>query len=179
MIAAVIYDSFAGKYPAPWRVVMGFRSIARDVADVSYDWRNIMRVAEAMTREVCIASPDQSIMEAARKMDEYDCGALPVVENDKLIGMTTDRDIVVRAIAKGKTGETKIGEVMSPQIKYCFEDEDVEDVARNMAELQVRRLPVVNNDKRLVGIVTIGDLSQPGRAQFATDAFSNIVQPSF
>jgi CBS domain-containing protein len=111
-------------------------------------------------------------------MEESDCGALPVAENDKLIGMATDRDIVVRAIAQGKGVDTKISEVMSQDIKYCFEDEDVEDVARNMGELQVRRLPVVSRDKRLVGIVTLGDLTQSDDTETVAEALCDIVQPS-
>jgi CBS domain-containing protein len=140
--------------------------------------RNIMQVADVMTRDVRVANPDQSIFEAAKLMEEYDCGALPVAEGDKLIGMATDRDIVVRALAQGKSGDTKISEVMTQDIKYCFEDEDVEDVAQNMGELQVRRLPVVNRDKRLVGIVTMGDLSQTSENQSIADALSDISEPS-
>jgi CBS domain-containing protein len=137
-----------------------------------------MQVADVMTRDVRVANPNQSILEAARMMEESDCGALPVAENDKLVGMATDRDIVVRALAQGKGSDTKISEVMSGDIKYCFEDEDVEDVAQNMGELQVRRLPVVNRDKRLVGIVTIGDLSMSDETQSASDALSDVSQPS-
>jgi CBS domain-containing protein len=137
-----------------------------------------MQVADVMTRDVRVTNPNQSIIEAAKIMQESDCGSLPVAENDKLIGMATDRDIVVRAIAQGKGVDTKISEVMSEDIKYCFEDEDVEDVARNMGELQVRRLPVVSRDKRLVGIVTLGDLTQSDDTETVAEALSDIVQPS-
>jgi CBS domain-containing protein len=118
-----------------------------------------MKVSEAMTRNVCLASPDQTIREAAMEMATHDCGILPVRENDRLVGMITDRDIAVRGIAKGLGPDTKIREVMTHEVKYCFEDDDVEDVAENMAEIQVRRLPVLGQDKRLVGIVSIGDLA--------------------
>lgn len=137
-----------------------------------------MQVADVMTRDVCVASPDQSIFEAAKLMEAYDCGALPVAQDDKLVGMATDRDIVVRALARKKSGDTKISEVMTQDIRYCFDDEDVEEVAQNMGELQVRRLPVVNRDKRLVGIVTLSDLSQSGGEQSAEEALSDISQPS-
>ncbi|MGZ3241697.1 MAG: CBS domain-containing protein [Burkholderiaceae bacterium] len=137
-----------------------------------------MQVADVMTRDVRVSNPNQSIFEAAKLMEEYDCGSIPVAENDKLVGMATDRDIVIRGLAHGKTGDTKISEIMTQDIKYCFEDEDVEAVAQNMGELQVRRLPVVNRDKRLVGIVTLGDLSQSGESQCVGDALSDISQPS-
>lgn len=157
---------------------MGFRSLAEHLIDFYFNRRTIMQVADVMTRDVRVSNPNQSIFEAAKLMQEYDCGSIPVAENDKLIGMATDRDIVVRALAKGKSGETKISEIMTPDIKYCFEDEEVETVAQNMGELQVRRLPVVNRDKRLVGIVTLGNLSQSGEAQCVGDALCDISQPS-
>lgn len=137
-----------------------------------------MQVAEVMTRDVRVITPNQSILEAARMMEESDCGALPVADNDKLVGMATDRDIVVRALAQGKGSDTRISEVMSPDVKYCFEDEEIEEIAQNMGELQVRRLPVVNRDKRLVGIVTIGDLSHSEDAECVSDALADITQPS-
>jgi CBS domain-containing protein len=118
-----------------------------------------MKVSEAMTRNVCLANPDQTIREAAMEMANHDCGILPVQENDRLIGMITDRDIALRGIARGLGPDAKVSDVMTHDVKYCFEDDDVEDVAENMAEIQVRRLPVLNVDKRLVGIVSIGDLA--------------------
>jgi CBS domain-containing protein len=118
-----------------------------------------MRVAEAMTRDVRVVTPDQSIVDAAEVMADTDVGVLPVSEGDRLVGMITDRDIVVRALAQGKSGDAKIRDVMSSDVKYCFEDEDVDDVARNMGDLQVRRLPVVNRDKRLTGILSLGDIA--------------------
>ena len=119
-----------------------------------------MRVSEAMTRDVRVANPGQSIREVAKMMDEIDAGALPVGENDRLVGMITDRDIAVRAVAKGKGPDTPVRDVMSREVKYCYEDEDLEHVAENMGELQVRRLPVVSRDKRLVGIVALGDIAR-------------------
>ena len=119
-----------------------------------------MRVCDAMTRDVRIADPDQSICDAAKVMKEIDAGALPVGENDRLVGVITDRDIAVRAVAEGKGPETKVREVMSSEkVMYCYDDDDLAAVAKNMAQVQVRRLPVVNRDKRLVGIVALADVA--------------------
>ena len=119
-----------------------------------------MQVKDAMTPNVELASPTQTIRQAALLMGKLDCGALPVADKDSLVGMITDRDIAVRGMAEGKGPEAKVGEVMSHEIRYCFEDEDVAHVAENMAELQVRRLPVMTREKRLVGIVSLADLTK-------------------
>src|SRR5213075_3366348 len=120
-----------------------------------------MRVSEAMTREVRVASPGQTIRDVARMMAESDAGAVPVGDNDRLVGMITDRDIAIRAVAEGKGPDTPVRDVMSTeQVLYCYEDEELDHVAKNMGSEQVRRLPVVNRDKRLVGIVSFGDVIQ-------------------
>jgi len=137
-----------------------------------------MRISDCMTRDVRVADPAQTIREAARMMAELDTGILPVGENDRMIGMITDRDIALRAVAEGKGPDTPVREAMSPEIRYCYEDDDVEDVLRNMAQIQVRRLPVVDADKRLVGIVSIGDLSKNGSGASAGHALGGIAQPS-
>jgi CBS domain-containing protein len=137
-----------------------------------------MRVSEAMTRDVCLVRPDQSIEEAARMMLAIDAGLLPVADGDGLVGMLTDRDIAVRAVAGGKNSATQVGEVMTRDIKYCFEDEDTAHVARNMGEQQLRRLPVVNRDKKLVGILSLADvavLESDGRK--VGNAYRGIAQP--
>src|SRR5262245_23556338 len=136
-----------------------------------------MKIREAMTQKVRIASPDQSIADAARMMAECDAGALPVGEDDRLVGVITDRDIAVRAVALGRSPETPVREVMSKEVLYCFEDEDVEHVARNMSDLKVRRLPVLNRKKRLVGIVSIGDLSQTTNADVTGRAVAGVSKP--
>ena len=118
-----------------------------------------MKVDAAMTREVRLVKPDQTIREAAQLMAEIDAGAIPVTENDRLVGMITDRDIAVRAVAQGKSPDTRIRDVMSTGILYCFDDQELDEVARNMGKNQVRRLPVINHDKRLVGILALGDLA--------------------
>ena len=137
-----------------------------------------MKVREAMTREVRLARPEQSIRDAAKQMAEMDIGALPVEENDRLVGMITDRDIAVRAVAQGRGLDTPVREVMSTEIKYCFEDQTVDEVTQNMGDLRVRRLPVVNRDKRLVGILSLGDLALEDEVQDeAGEALSQISRP--
>ena len=136
-----------------------------------------MKVQEAMTSDVRIANPNQSICEAARMMAECDAGAIPVGENDQLVGVITDRDIAIRAVAEGKSPETQVREVMSKDILYCFEDEDTEDVARNMGDNKVRRLPVLNRSKRLVGIVSIGDLALSNDLDSTGEALADISTP--
>lgn len=137
-----------------------------------------MRVSEAMTKDVVIANPDQSICDAAKMMAEADAGALPVGDNDRLVGVITDRDIAIRAVAQHLSPDTPVREVMSQEVLYCFEDEDIEKVAQNMADNQVRRLPVVNRDKRLVGIVSLGDVSRSTKARTAGEAVAGISEPS-
>jgi CBS domain-containing protein len=136
-----------------------------------------MRVSEAMTRDVRVATPGQTIREVAKVMDEIDAGVLPVGENDRLIGMITDRDIAVRAVAQGKGPETPVRDIMSQDVKYCFEDEDLEHVAKNMGDIQVRRLPVVNREKRLVGIVSLGDVAQNEDLETTGDATAGVSKP--
>jgi CBS domain-containing protein len=114
-----------------------------------------------MTREVRVATPGQPIRDVAKIMDEINAGSMPVGENDRLVGMITDRDIAIRAVAQGKGPDTPVREVMSEsQVLYCYEDEELDHVAKNMSEHQVRRLPVVNREKRLVGIISFGDVAQ-------------------
>jgi CBS domain-containing protein len=118
-----------------------------------------MQVSEVMTRSVQTITPDESIGQAAKMMADIDAGAIPVGENDRLVGMITDRDIAVRAVAQNKGPDTMVRDVMTPDVKYCFEDEDVDSVVKNMADNQVRRLPVVSRDKRLVGTISLGDIA--------------------
>jgi CBS domain-containing protein len=136
-----------------------------------------MRVSEVMTREVRMADPDQTICEAARVMGEIDAGVLPVQENDRLVGMITDRDIAVRAVAREMPHTTKVRDVMSREVLYCFDDQDLDDIAQNMSDVKVRRLPVVNREKRLVGIISLGDLSKGENAATAGQAVAEITRP--
>ena len=136
-----------------------------------------MRVSDCMTRGVEIASPEETICDAARMMADCDAGALLVGENDRLVGVITDRDIAIRAVAEGKGPDAKVRDVMSTEVRYCYEDDDVEEVLRNMGELQVRRLPVLNRDKRLVGIVSLSDLAMHGASTTAGQALGYIARP--
>jgi CBS domain-containing protein len=119
-----------------------------------------MNISKIMSRDVEFIKPDTTLRDAALLMKKIDAGSLPVAEHDKLVGMITDRDIAVRGVAEGKGPEAKVRDAMTHEMKYCFEDEDVAHVAENMAELQVRRLPVMTREKRLVGIVSLADLTK-------------------
>lgn len=136
-----------------------------------------MKVAEVMTRQVKLASPEDTIRQAAGVMAQLDVGVLPVSEGDRIVGMLTDRDIAVRAVAKGKGPDAKVREAMTPEVKYCFEDEDLDEVVRNMGEIKVRRLPVMSRDKRLVGIVSLGDVALYGDSGQTDTAVSGASEP--
>lgn len=118
-----------------------------------------MIIKDVMSRDVAVIGPEQTLREAAVLMRQKDIGSLPVGEHDRLIGMLTDRDIVIRALAAGGDADSPVREAMSGSIKYCYEDDDVDDVADNMASLEIRRLPVVSRDKRLVGIVSLSNMT--------------------
>lgn len=135
------------------------------------------KVSEAMSRDVRIANPDEPISEVAKVMAEIDAGALPVGDNDRLVGMITDRDIALRAVAARKGPDTPVREVMSTEVKYCFEDEDLDHVVANMSEIRVRRLPVVNREKRLVGIVSLGDVAIAESPSKAGRVIKGVSQP--
>jgi len=135
-----------------------------------------MLVKDTMSRAVKTVSPETTIKEAARIMADADLGALPVAAGDHLAGMVTDRDIVVRGVAIGKGLETTVGEVMTHDVLYCHEDEVIGHIAANLAENQVRRLPVVDADKRLVGIVSLADIAD-ARADEAGEALEGITRP--
>ena len=113
-----------------------------------------MKIGDVMSRDAKLTSPDDTLRHAAQLMKECDCGVLPVADGDRLCGMITDRDIAIRGIAQGKGPDAKVRDVMTKDVKYCFEDQDLKEVTRNMADIQVRRLPVLNQDKRLVGILS-------------------------
>lgn len=135
-----------------------------------------MKVSEIMTRDVFLASPGQRLRDVAGEMEKRDIGALPVGDNDRLVGMITDRDIAVRAISHGLGPDAPVRDVMSGQVKYCFEDDDVDDLAQNMAIEQIRRLPVLNDKKRLVGIVSLCDLATCRNGRATGVALSGISQ---
>jgi CBS domain-containing protein len=140
-----------------------------------------MQVKEVMTRGVECTRPSATLQEAARKMRELDVGPLPVCgDNDRLVGMLTDRDITVRAVAEGQDPKTaRVQDILTPNILYVFEDQDVTEAARLMKENQIRRLVVLNRDKRLVGIVSLGDLAvDTGDEELAGSTLEAVSEPA-
>lgn len=138
----------------------------------------MQQLKDVMSYDVQVISPEATLQEAAARMRDADCGMLPVGENDRMIGAVTDRDIIVRAVAEGKGGDTLVREVMSEDVIWCYEDDAVEKGAEMMSRCQVRRLPVVNSDKRLVGIVSLGDFAVAADdIQPTAEALVGISQP--
>lgn len=136
-----------------------------------------MKIRDVMTPDVRTIAPSATIQEAAQLMADTDVGVLPVAEKDRLVGMLTDRDIAVRAVAAGRDAQTSVRDAMSPEIKYCFEDDEVDDVCENLADQQLRRLPVVDADKNLVGIVSLADLAKHGESDSTGEALEGITRP--
>ena len=138
----------------------------------------MQRLKDVMSRDVKLVAPDTTIREAAQQMRDGDFGMLPVAENDRMIGAISDRDIAIRAIADDKGPATTVREVMSEGICWAYEDDSVEQAATIMSERQVRRLPVVDRDKRLVGIVSLGDFAVDSTdIEPAAEALSGISEP--
>lgn len=137
-----------------------------------------MKVADCMSTDVQTVSCDQPIREAAQFMLRADAGSMPVMEGDRLVGILTDRDIAVRAVAEGRGPDTPVSEAMTGEILCVYEDEEVEEVAMKMSDAQVRRFPVLSRDgDRLVGIVSLGDLSRSDMSQAASVALDGITDP--
>jgi len=136
-----------------------------------------MNVSEVMTAQVVTATPRTTIAEVAQTMAKIETGAVPITDDGKVVGLITDRDIVIRVVAEAGSLSQPVSEVMSQDVKYCFEDEDSAHVAQNMGELQVRRLPVLNREKRLVGIVSLSDLATGSAKAHAGEALSEIARP--
>jgi CBS domain-containing protein len=138
------------------------------------------QLREIMTREVHCIPPDTSLRHAAQKMKSWDVGALPICENDRLIGVVTDRDIAIRAVAEGQNPDAStVKEAMTRDLVFCFDDEDVQRAAELMEKRQIRRLPILNRSKRLVGIVSLGDLAiRLHDANLCHEALEQISQPN-
>lgn len=119
-----------------------------------------MRIHDVMSTDFKIVSPDTSLRAAARLMRDCDCGYLPVGEDDRLKGAVTDRDIIVRGLAEGLKPEDTVADVMTDRIVYCYENDDVEEAAQHMKDEQIRRLAVLNAEKRIVGVVSLGDIAR-------------------
>ena len=116
-------------------------------------------IGELMTTDVEVVRPDETLREAARAMADLDVGSLPVCDGRKLIGMVTDRDITIRAVAEGKSSDTPVSEVMTDDVVWCTDTDSVDEVLQQMSDAQVRRIPVVDKDRQLVGIVALGDIA--------------------
>ena len=139
----------------------------------------MQQLKDLMSRDVKVVGPDVTIADAARMMRDGDFGMLPVSDNDRMIGTISDRDIAIRAVAEGKGADTKVRDVMSEGIAWAYEDDSVEKAAKLMSERQVRRLPVVDHDKRLIGIVALGDFAvERSQIEPAAQALSEISKPS-
>ena len=138
-----------------------------------------MQVSEAMTRDVCVCGPEERIRDCAAAMARNDIGVLPVAENNLLVGMVTDRDIAIRAVAAGKGTDTPVRDVLSKEVLYCFEDQALEHVAKAMGRAKIHRLPVLTRDHRLAGMLSLADvaLRSPEAAGEAIAELSQRGQP--
>lgn len=136
-----------------------------------------MQVRDMMSADAQVANPQETIQQASRLMASIDAGFLPVGEDGHLVGMITDRDIAVRAVALGRGPDTPVRDVMTSDVKYCFMNQEIEDVTANMGEIQVRRLPVLDRNKRLVGVISLGDIALASADGAAGEALAGISRP--
>ncbi|MFL6532213.1 MAG: CBS domain-containing protein [Pseudomonas sp.] len=136
-----------------------------------------MKINEIMSREVRTISPDTPLREVAQIMRQADIGALVINQNDRMAGMVTDRDLVVRAMAEGMNMDTPVSRIMSDEVRYCFDDEEIDHVAKNMAQSEKRRLPVVNRDKRLVGMVSLANVASCNADKVSANLLRGVAQP--
>jgi CBS domain-containing protein len=137
-----------------------------------------MLISQIMTPEVIVASPNDSLRSAARTMLEHDLGILPICENDELIGMLSDRDITIRAVARGLSlDDTRISQLLGTEARYVFDDQTVEEAAHEMKQFQIRRLPVLDRENQLVGIISLADIVMTDETA-ATEALAVISQPA-
>lgn len=134
-----------------------------------------MKVSEVMTKGCKLVHANDTVRRAAQLMAEQHVGCLPVEENDRLVGIVTDRDIVTRCVAQGKDGSARVRDAMTHDVKYCFQDEEIDRMLENMAEIQVRRVPVMDRSKRLVGIVSLADAARSFGPDAVGAAFCGVV----
>jgi CBS domain-containing protein len=139
-----------------------------------------MDIGSVMTREVAVVRPESTLQEAAQVMKRLDVGSVPVCTGRKLVGMLTDRDIAVRAVAEGRDPkQTRAKDTMTPDVVYAYDDQSVEEVADMMAAHQIRRLPIINREKELVGIVALGDLAVDVQdSQMSSDVLEDVSEPA-
>ena len=136
-----------------------------------------MRVREAMTANVQLCTPEDTLRDAAEAMAALNCGLLPVTDGGRLVGMISDRDIAIRGVAMGRGPDASVRDVMTAEVKYCFEDQDLREITANMGDIQVRRLPVLDRDKNLVGIIALGDIARAHPGDGTAAALSQISRP--
>jgi CBS domain-containing protein len=139
-----------------------------------------MKLKDVMTPNVEVIHPDAPVQEAAKKMKALDVGSLPVCDGQRLVGTLTDRDIVIRAVAEERDPATSSArEIMTPEVIYAFEDQDVKEAAKLMQEKQIRRLPIISRDKQLVGIVSLGDLAvDTDKEKMVSETLTGVSEPS-
>lgn len=139
----------------------------------------MVRVKDLMTPQAEVISPDATAEDAASVMKTLDIGVLPVCDEEGLVGILTDRDLVVRVLAAKRDPKAMlVGEAMTPSVVYCFEDDDVERAALVMAGQQIRRLPVLDRNRKLVGIISIGDIAAQGQSQLGGEVLEEVSQPT-
>jgi CBS domain-containing protein len=137
------------------------------------------RVSDLMTRGVRTVAPDESMLLAAQAMEALDVGVIPVCDGRKLVGVVTDRDIVLRGVAQGcEAAQTPVKSVMTRDACWCFEDQSVEEASEQMREAQIRRLPVVDRDKHLVGMLSLGDVATKGAVEASAETLEEVSRPS-
>jgi CBS domain-containing protein len=136
-----------------------------------------MKVREAMSPEVQLCTPDDTLKDAAEAMAALGVGLLPVTDNECLVGMISNRDIAVRGVALGRGPDSTVGDVMTAEVKYCYDDQNFDEVTANMGDIQVRRLPVLSREKRLVGIIALGDIAQAQAGDGTGEALRQISRP--
>ena len=136
-----------------------------------------MKVRDVMSPDVQLCTPDDTLKDAAEAMAALAVGLLPVTDNERLVGMISDRDIAIRGIGMGRGPEARVGDVMTADVRYCYEDQNLDEVSAIMGDIQVRRLPVLNRSKRLVGIIALGDIALIQGGNGTGAALSGISRP--
>ena len=136
-----------------------------------------MKISEVMTRDVEVARPTDSIQSVALRMAQLDVGAVPVCDGQRIQGMVTDRDITIRAVAQGLSGDSPISQVMTGNLEYLYADDDLDRAADKMADTQIRRLPVIDQDQHLVGIISLGDLAREHKEKVMGRTLEEISEP--
>jgi CBS domain-containing protein len=133
-----------------------------------------MRVADVMTADVQVASPSDTVAQVARRMSEIDSGVMPIVEGDDIVGLITDRDIVIRVVGENRDSEIPVSEVMTTSVETCRASDKLKDAARRMAELQIRRLLVVDDEGKLAGVLSLGDVAREHSARAVGETLEDI-----